>query len=265
MAPSAPDTPGPLAGEQIEQFIHRGFVLLEEAFSRAVADQCRDLLWAQTGLDPDDASTWTRPVLRLPGSDAPPFVRAGNTSRLLGAFDQLVGRGRWYPRPGLGTFPIRFPSSEDPGDAGWHVDGSYKVSEELWVNLRSRERALLMLFLFSDVGPEDAPTRIHVGSHLDVPRVLAGAGEAGLPFQEIVPRVPQAHERPLALATGHAGDVYLCHPFLVHAATWPHRGRTPRFIAQPPLTPVGLLELDRADGDYSPVEMAVRLALGLGT
>jgi hypothetical protein len=53
---------------------------------------------------------------------------------------------------------------------------------------------------------------------------------------------------------GDAGDVYLCHPFLVHAATWPHRGKAPRFIAQPPLTPVGLLDLDRARGDYSPVE-----------
>ena len=30
-----------------------------------------------------------------------------------------------------------------------------------------------------------------------------------------------------------AGDVYLCHPFLVHAATWPHTGTTPRFIGQP--------------------------------
>jgi hypothetical protein len=88
-------------------------------------------------------------VLRLPGSDAAPFVRAANSPRLLAAFDQLVGHGRWYPRPNLGTFPIRFPSSEDPGDAGWHVDGSYKVGEEPWVNLWSRKRALLMLFLFT--------------------------------------------------------------------------------------------------------------------
>ena len=59
----------------------------------------------------------------------------------------------------------------------------------MWVNLSSRERALLMLFLFSDVGPDDAPTRIRVGSHLDVPRVLEPAGEAGLPYQQVVPRL----------------------------------------------------------------------------
>jgi hypothetical protein len=26
---------------------------------------------------------------------------------------------------------------------------------------------------------------------------------------------------------------YLCHPFIVHTATWPHRGTVPRIIVQP--------------------------------
>jgi hypothetical protein len=84
-----------------------------------------------------------------------------------------------------------------------------------------------------------------------------------MPYDGVVRRLPQVHDRPLGWAMGDAGDVYLCHPFLVHAATWPHRGIAPRFIAQPPLTPVGLLDLDRADEDYSPVEIAVRIGLGL--
>jgi hypothetical protein len=49
--------------------------------------------------------------------------------------------------------------------------------------------------------------------------------------------IPEAvHLLPLALATGRAGDVYLCHPFLVHAAQR-HRARRhgPRFVAQPPV------------------------------
>jgi hypothetical protein len=58
--------------------------------------------------------------------------------------------------------------------------------------------------------------------------------------------------RPLAHTGGAAGDVYLCYPFLIHAAQ-PHRGTAPRLMAQPPLEPVGLLELDRGDGAYSPV------------
>ena len=64
---------------------------------------------------------------------------------------------------------MRFPSPDDPGDAGWHVDVSFGYDDPdflTWrANVRSSGRALLMLFLFSDVGEDDAPTRIRVGSH----------------------------------------------------------------------------------------------------
>src|SRR2546426_4509408 len=102
---------GAFAAEQVDQFIRDGFVRLEAAFPRALADECRGLLWIELGLDPRDPSTWQSPVIRLPGSDAAPFVEAANTPRLLETFDQLVGQGRWHPRPNVGTFPIRFPSA----------------------------------------------------------------------------------------------------------------------------------------------------------
>ena len=47
-------------------------------------------------------------------------------------------------------------------------------------NVFSKRLALLMLFLFSGVDEQDAPTRIRVGSHVDIARQLAAAGEAGL-------------------------------------------------------------------------------------
>jgi hypothetical protein len=257
-----------LTAEEIERFIADGFVHVPEAFPRALADECRAFLWRETGLDPDEPAGWTQPVIRLDGYGTEPFLRAANTPGLHEAFDQLVGPGRWVPRDGLGTFPIRFPHPADPGDAGWHMEGSYTVEGEhgYCLNLRSRGRALLMLFLFSDIGPDDAPTKIKVGSHLDVPPFLQAAGERGKSFYAVSADLDAAGKldspaRPLALATGQPGDVYLCHPFLIHSAQ-PHRGRTPRFIAQPPLTPTGLLELERDDGAYSPVERAVRLALG---
>jgi hypothetical protein len=65
---------------------------------------------------------------------------------------------------------------------------------------------------------------------------------------------------PEALATGPAGTVYLCHPFLVHAGQR-HCGATPRFMAQPPLYPRVAFELERDDGNYSLVEQAIRLGL----
>ena len=80
------------------------------------------------------------------------------------------GLGRWRAQDGLGgTTPVRFPVEGDPGDDGWHIDGSYSHDDEYWVNVRSDGRSLLMLFLFSDVGEDDAPTRIRVGSHLEYP------------------------------------------------------------------------------------------------
>jgi len=62
-------------------------VRLDEAFPASVARECCDLLWAQMGLDPGNPSSWRRPVIRLPGSNAPPFVQAANTPRLLAVFD----------------------------------------------------------------------------------------------------------------------------------------------------------------------------------
>ena len=255
----------PLGAADIDHFIQHGFLKLEGAFPRELADQARAILWRETGCDPDAPSTWTRPVIRLGDHAEPPFGSAANTPALRAAFDSLVGRGRWLPRGSLGTFPVRFPSPDDPGDAGWHIDVSFGTENPNFLNWRanvsSRGRALLMLFLFSDVGEDDAPTRIRIGSHRDIARQLAPAEEAGLTLGELAADgfAGSAH-RPEALATGEAGTVYLCHPFLVHAAQ-PHRGTRPRFMAQPPLLPSEPLRLERDDGDYSPVEQAIRLAL----
>lgn len=252
-----------LTDAQIRQFIEDGFLRLDHAFPRELAEQGRELLWRDTGCDPHDPTTWRRPVIRLGDYAQEPFRQAVNTPRLCAAFNQLVGLGRWLPRYSLGTFPIRFPSTEDPGDAGWHADASFAGSDGSWrLNVNSDGRALLMLFLFSDVSEEDAPTRIRVGSHLDVPRLLEPAGEAGLTYLELAEKWMALPDRPLALATGDAGTVYLCHPFLIHAAQ-PHRGRHPRFLAQPPLLPAVPMQLHRDDGSYSPVEIAIRLGLGL--
>jgi hypothetical protein len=53
----------------------------------------------------------------------------------------------------------------------------------------------------------------------------------------------------------------LCHPFIVHSAQ-PHRGSTPRFMAQPPLLPREPICLHRPDGLYSPVEQAILQSAG---
>jgi hypothetical protein len=258
-----------LTQNEIDQFIHDGFIRIDNAFSSETASAAREILWRDTGCDPNDCSTWTKPVIRLWDYPQQPFREAANTPILHNAFDALVGQNRWVPRESLGTFPIRFPHTDDPGDSGWHVDASFAPDPPSdnylqWrINISSKGRALLMLFLFSDVGENDAPTRIRIGSHLTIARLLAPAGEQGMSALEIAQKsVPDTEGLKETLATGDAGTVYLCHPFLLHAAQ-PHRGQTPRFMAQPPLHPRVPFELNRAINDYSPVEQAIRFALHL--
>ncbi|WP_280441408.1 phytanoyl-CoA dioxygenase family protein [Nocardia brasiliensis] len=255
-----------LDAAQITAFIQDGFIRIPSAFPPELARQCREIIWPDTGCDPDDPATWTEPLVRMSEYDAEPFRSAVRMPVLERTFDQLVGPGRWVRRSGLGSIPIRFPHADPPADDYWHFEGSYLPAGwrgHTWTNYRSRGRALLMLFLLSDVTEVDAPTRIRVGSHLFVPRLLLRYGEAGIDATRIEETgvLAATADLPLTCATGSAGDVYLCHPFLIHAAQ-AHRGTTPRFLAQPALAPAVPLELDRADGAYSPVERAIRIGLG---
>jgi hypothetical protein len=257
-----------LTETEIQSFVADGFVRIDAAFTRETADAGREILWAHTGCDPNDPATWNEAVVRVGDRGERPFSEAANTPILHAAFDSLVGKDRWLPRTSLGTFPIRFPAASAPGDTGWHVDASFKADADepddffSWrLNIASKGRALLMLFLFSDTEAADAPTRIRAGSHVDIARRLAPAGEIGMSLRELAANgFEESAGRREVLATGCAGTVYLCHPLLVHAAQ-PHRGTQPRFMAQPPLYPAKPFCLYRVDGDYSPVEQAIRRAL----
>ncbi|MBK5222626.1 MAG: phytanoyl-CoA dioxygenase family protein [Acidimicrobiia bacterium] len=246
----------------VENFVRDGFVAIRGAVPSTIVEECRqeidDGLRAR-GADPEDPSTWTSPVVRLacPWTDA--FARAGTQPVLWSVYDQLLGPGRWRRLRGVGgSIPVRFPHPDDPGDAGWHFDGSFDVGGELRVNYSSRGRGLLCLFLFTDVTDDDAPSEIKVGSHMDIPRLLVPFGETGTSFQTI--QFPESTlDRPSAWATGSAGDVFVCHPFLVHSATWPHRGTSPRAIAQPG---VSMLEdFDMDEPPRCPVHQAIKSAL----
>ena len=252
-----------LAKEEIRAFAADGFVAVRAAVPPAVAAACRHVVWSELeagGVLRDDPATWTAPVVRIPCPEGGPFAAAGTMPRLWEAYDQLIGPGRWWRREGVGgTIPVRFPSRADPGDAGWHIESSYRADGGWRVNVGSRERGLLAIFLLTDVDADSAPTRLRPGSHLDVPAVLAPAGGEGLPALEAGERAAAASaHRPTVLGTGRAGDVLLCHPFLVHAASWPHRGRFPRMIAQPGVPLFGEYALAPRPGAPSPpVERAI--------
>jgi hypothetical protein len=248
-----------------ETFGTDGFLVVREAVAPDVVRACVEVIENELrtrSVEPSDPGTWSDPVVRLPCPDGPAFAAAGTSPPLRRVYDALLGAGRWIERDGVGgTVPVRFPSTTDPGDAGWHIDGSYDVDGRWWANVHSRGRGLLALFLFTDVTDGDAPTEIIAGSHVDVPRVLAPYGERGVFFGDVARQLPAStFRRPRAQAIGRAGDVYVCHPFLVHRATWPHTGTRPRIIAQPAIAlrePFALLD----GSDICAVERAILTGL----
>jgi hypothetical protein len=128
------------------------------------------------------------------------------------------------------------------------------------VNVRSDGRALLVLMLFSEVGQEDAPTRLRLGSHRSVARRLLPRGLGGMSLRELAEDgFEETAGCEEVLATGPAGTAWLCHPFLVHAAQ-PHRGRRPRLMAQQTLA--AARPFDPALPP-SPVQQAIREGCGL--
>ncbi|MFI5508563.1 phytanoyl-CoA dioxygenase family protein [Mycobacterium sp. NPDC051804] len=219
----------------VDEFMTEGYARIEQAALRTVADAARALLWQQLGLSPDDPAGWSEPVRwasDLTGQG--PFGELVRSPALAEALDRVCGAGCWLPRGALGNIPVRFPNGDTVppnDDRGWHIDANTPQPDGSWA-VTGRPNTLLVLTLLSEVGPEDAPTRIRAGSHRDVARVL---GPDPVELADMGRLVDEAStERPVVQATGLPGDMYLVHPFTVHAAD-EHRGRRPRFMAQGPV------------------------------
>ncbi|BBX02719.1 mitomycin antibiotics/polyketide fumonisin biosynthesis protein [Mycolicibacterium moriokaense] len=215
----------------LDIFMSDGYVKVEHAVPHGVADAARAALWQQLGLSPDDRDEWSKPVRWA--SDLMGHGPFGELVRspALAALDAVCGRGGWVPRGSLGNVPVRFPVSPPNDDRGWHIDANTPQPDGTWA-VTGRPHIVLLLTLLSEVGPDDAPTRIRVGSHRDVARVL---GPDPVELAQMGRLVDAASaDRPVAHATGEPGDMYLLHPFTAHAAD-EHRGNTPRFMAQAPV------------------------------
>jgi hypothetical protein len=236
-----------LTEREIEEFERSGFLLLRGAIPPDVVAACRaDIATAlrEEGVDLDDRTTWSRPVVRIPTPMTEAFRAAGGQPIFASVADDLLGAGAWHRHPALaGTVPVRFPHPDDPGDAGWHVDGSYEGADgTYWLNVASRDRGLLLLVLFDEVSAEDAPTELKVGSHLDVPQALQryraqGASVSGWsrscrpPPTSARPRSPPARPATCSSATrswctAPRGPIAASGPGRWHNRAWPRSSRS---------------------------------------
>ncbi|MBA3684140.1 MAG: phytanoyl-CoA dioxygenase [Planctomycetes bacterium] len=252
--------PSMLTAAQLSEFHDDGFTVLRSAFSAEIAARCRAMLWAHIGLAPDRPQEWTQSVIHVQQSFADGPFREVLNARITGAYDDLLGVGRWQPIQHFGWWPITFPGHQQPPwhphEGGWHVDG-----QQFHHHLDSPDQGLLPLFLFSDIRPGGGGTAISLGSHLQTARILRDAEPAGLDVNELARRV-SAQPRPRVLeATGSAGDIYLLHPFMLHTRS-ANTGSDVRFICNPCLPLVERMDLDPASTrDHSPLERSIMEAI----
>lgn len=191
------------------------------------------------------------------------------TWRLRRALDQLCGAERWEDF-GLGWWMVTFPEQASPpwGAAGkWHVDGaSYQH------HVTSKESGLLAIFLFSDIGPGEGGTALAKGSHRWIARLLEdheprGMKGGAVSFHARSHLGSQLETAPdgglsdvVVEVNGHAGDVMLVHPFLLHARSknlGTKGSDSVRFMCNPNIRLHQEMVLDRPDGAYSAVERAI--------
>jgi Phytanoyl-CoA dioxygenase (PhyH) len=187
----------------LDEFRARGFVRVRGAVPRDLAAGVHSFA---TELVPDDGSAWSLGQTTV--YDFPSLAHAISPI-VRQAFDALLGQGGWFVDANWG-FPTRFGGSVE---VGWHVDGDW-----FHHHIDSPEQVLTPIFLWHDVGEDDAPTLLAPGSHVRVAEMLAELEPTGMPGaahrQAVHPIVDGAEAVP---AVGDAGDVYACHPLLAHS------------------------------------------------
>ena len=251
-----------LTPEQNEQFLSEGHVVLKGAFDRDdslawVRDEC-----LRAGYDVDDPKTWRKEYERMELHRHEPLATYAPAA-WEASCDLMGGIGRVQNRPAISLFAMNFKQGADrpfePPSAqsrGWHKDG--------WNFLHfldSPEQGLLGIPLFTDVLPGGGATFIAADSVPAVSRYLAAHPEGVLPDEfDLKAILSECHD--FREATGEAGDVYLLHPYLLHAVGQNVLQR-PRAITNLCYVLNEPLDFNRADGDYSPVEAAVLRGLGV--
>jgi hypothetical protein len=252
-----------LTDAQVEQFLTQGFVVVKKAFSREQAAHWSRDVWTRLGYDPDDKSTWVQHRIHMPTLNAMAVQEFapqafGAICELCGGEERLTS-ARWGDGFIVNLGDTSHETSWEPPSAsvpGWHKDGDFFRHF-----LDSPEQGLLTIVLWSDVLPTGGATFIAADSVPVIAKFLAAHPEGVRPDAFGFPeRIAECSE--FLEATGEAGDVYLIHPYLLHASS-KNALRLPRLITNPPVHLKEPMCFNRPDGNYSLVEAAVLRGLGV--
>jgi hypothetical protein len=247
-----------LTGAEIEHFITRGFIVIEDAVKKSVREE-----WFSRGLQrmsrvrkvPDNGIielTHTRSEFLH--DIAPRAWKA--VTQLLGGEDRLaVQEVRDDFNLNTQTVPEPEWLPPDRQTTGWHIDGDYFKRY-----LDSPEQGLLCLILWSDVAAKEGGTFLACDSIGKVAKLLLGSSH-GLdprPFTTLYKECADFVE-----ITGGAGDVVLCHPFMIHAPS-PKATNHVRLLTNPVISLLEPMQFNRRNAaDFSPVELGVLRGLGV--
>jgi len=250
-----------LTDSQVEDFLNKGYARLPGCFGRDTADEWRRLAYERLGYDEQDASTWAEERVHLPRmntvevADFAPKAYAAICD-VMGGEERIAGPLHWADGfivnfKVCGDEPWQAPSATAPG---WHKDGD-------WFRhfLDSPEQGLLTIVVWSDIEPQSGGTFVAPDSIGPVARFLQqqpqGCHPQEVKFGTLIGQCTEFEE-----VTGEVGDVFLLHPYMLHAASGNPSGR-PRFITNPAVSLQSPMCFDRANGDYSLVERVVLRAL----
>jgi hypothetical protein len=253
-----------LTDEQVEHFLHRGYVTIPGCFT---AESVADWLatgWVRLGCDPHDPATWTEKRVHLAARqfrDAREFApKAWHAAReLVGGEERMELPWRWGDSfiANLGVGNDRPWQPPSPAVTGWHKDGDFFRHF-----LDSPEQGLLTLVCWTDVLHTGGGTFVAADSVPVVARYLAerpgGVHPEEFDFGRLI---AGCHE--FVEITGTAGDVVLLHPYVLHATSQNVLG-VARIITNPPLALSAPMDFNRSDpAEFSLVERAVLRGLGV--
>lgn len=242
--------------QSIDHFHEHGWMRVESALPAASAAAMRDAVWAalaSVGIHRDRPSTWTveRPS-HLQALKNHAAFRWHADDSLQQAIKAILGPS-CHPPDHWGAVFIAFPGSEPWGvpTRGWHIDANYRSQ-------LNPSRGVKTLALFGEVEPRGGGTQVVAGSHrlvanwfatnpppadarsaalrrllLSQPYIgdLHRAGDPAERIARFIGRAEDAEGIRLQVVelAGAAGDVFLMHPLLMHAAAPNNSGR-PRFM-----------------------------------
>jgi ectoine hydroxylase-related dioxygenase (phytanoyl-CoA dioxygenase family) len=241
-------------------FHEQGLLHLPAAIATIDADRMAARIWdvldARDGIRREDPATW---AVRQP-TGFQSLTRAGvfaplASAAVRAALDDLLGRGSWQSPDAWGAPLVTFPDGArawDVPSGQWHLDFVARESAEHLPGVR-------ILGLLVDVQPRGGTTLIVGGSHRLVERLIADGRAAeghsahirdelaaaypwlgALWSRDAVPAdrvqrfmtegatIDGVQLRVIEL-TGAAGDVFLMHPWTLHAPA-PNCGSTPRLM-----------------------------------